>query len=151
MKNIMSFFIILLFLIPSISYANNFPSKSDVYWLTQNIYHESRGESIYGQIMIGIVTLERLNSGRWGNDIRSVVTAPSQFSWYSKGKSIVPNNKKSWDGSKVIAKLSLMIYDNIKNSKIMYYHNNNVHPKWAKKMYKIITIGNHTFYKEKGV
>ena len=155
MKNIIiTIVVFILFLLPfgvnNLYAADLNFTKGDVYWLTQNIYHEARGENLYGQLMIGIVTLDRLHSGKWGDTIKEVVTAPSQFSWYSDNKSDVPTDKKAWHGSISVAKLSLMLYSNMKDHKIMYYHNNNVHPSWANKMIKIITIGNHTFYRPKG-
>ena len=149
MKKFIIITIILLLLFPVLLYADNFPSKADMYWLTQNIYHEARGETIYGQIMVGIVTLERRNIGKWGNSIKSVVTSPAQFSWYSDGNSNVPTNEKEWKTSKIVAKISLLIYNNINDVKITHYHEKHHHPYWADDMDKVITIGNHIFYKQK--
>lgn len=124
-------------------------NDSEMYWLTQNIYHESRGENSCGQLMVAMVTLERLKSGRWGNTIKEVVTAPGQFSWHSDDKSNVPDDWDAWNNVKDIAFLSIMIYNNIKRHGVMYYHNDTVYPYWTKEMTKIIVIGKHTFYKEK--
>jgi len=140
--------LILMIMIPCNSIAGDFPSKADIYWLTQNIYHEARGEDLFGQMMVGMVTLERLHSGKWGKTIKDVVTSPSQFSWYSDGKSDKVTNKESWSSSKTIALFSLMLYSKIRDHGVMYYHNDKVHPVWTKKMIKVAVIGNHTFYKE---
>ena len=141
---------ILLILIPCNTLAGDFFDKGEVYWLTQNIYHEARGEDLYGQLMVGMVTLERLHSGKWGDTIKAVVTSPAQFSWYSDGKSDVPTNKDSWEASKGVAMLSMMLYTKIKDHGVMYYHNDTVDPYWSKSMLKVLTIGNHVFYKERG-
>lgn len=121
--------------------------KGEVYWLTQNIYHEARGESIYGQVMVGMVTLERLKSGRWGNTIKKVVTAPSQFSWHSDGKSDVPDDQVAWDSSKSVALFVIMVYNKTIDHGIMHYHKDDVKPYWADDDKKIMQIDNHIFYK----
>ena len=141
--------IMILIMIPTISYSRDFPSDSDVYWLTQNVYHESRDQSFLGQMMVAIVTLERLKDGRWGNSIKKVVTARKQFSWYSDGLSDIPKNKKAWKESKRVAKLSFLLYNEKEKHGIMFYHNHTVQPYWSKDMIEIAIIGNHTFYTEK--
>ena len=146
MKTFIIFILILLF--PTISYSQSY-NKIDIYWLTQNIYWEARGETPTGQVMVGLVTLERLDSGRWGDTIKSVVTYPDQFSWYWDDIPNIPLNQHAWNQSKAIALFSLMIHDKLKNHKIMHYHNDEVLPYWAKKMDNIMTIGKHKFYVEK--
>jgi spore germination cell wall hydrolase CwlJ-like protein len=48
--------------------------------LANIIYWEARGESLQGQIAVGAVVLNRVNSPRFReNDIRSVIFAPNQF------------------------------------------------------------------------
>ena len=47
--------------------------------LTKNIFHEAGVEPFEGKIAVAQVTFNRLNSGRWGNDICSVVYAKKQF------------------------------------------------------------------------
>ena len=124
-------------------------TKSDIYWLTQNIYHEARSESIAGQIMVGIVTLSRLESKRWGTTIKSVVTAPNQFSWYHKGNILIPQNKKEWNKIKNVAFYSILLYSLFQHHDIMFYHNHDIIPNWSNKMCRVFVIGNHTFYIER--
>ena len=123
-------------------------SKNDIYWLSQNIYHEARGETLVGKVLVGMVTIERLNSGRWGKSIKSVVTANKQFSWYSDGKSDKCTDKKAWKEAKILALVSYNVYQEVDINGIMYYHNKTVQPYWADKMKKVVTIGNHIFYKK---
>jgi len=144
-------FLFLMSFVPNI-YSQDFPTKSDIYWMTQNIYHESRGESINGQYMVGVVTMNRLHNGRWGNTIKQVVTSPSQFSWYSDNISNVPSNINSWNRSRGVAIRVISDY-NVRGRHggrrgITHYHNNTVRPRWSRKMHRVKTIGNHTFYKE---
>jgi spore germination cell wall hydrolase CwlJ-like protein len=147
----MKVILFLVLLCPLSVHANEIklPSQSDIYWLTQNIYHEARNQSLLGQLMIGMVTLERLNDGRWGDSIKSVVTARKQFSWYSDGKSDIPQNKKVYKEIKKVALLSIMLYSSSEIDGVMFYHNDSVNPYWTKSMVKYTTIGNHIFYKEK--
>lgn len=148
--SVLSALILLMVYFPSSAYGQDF-NKGDIYWLTSNIYHEARGESVYGQLMVGMVTLERLKSGRWGNTIKEVITAPAQFSWYADGKSNIPESMKEWNGAKAVAMFTIMIYNNNNtiNHGIMHYHNDTVTPYWADDMSKIIQVGRHIFYIEK--
>ena len=139
--------------VEDVDYFKNIRNKyteKDLYWLALNIYHESRGENNAGQIMVGIVTLTRLKSKKWGNTIKKVVTAPHQFSWYWDGKSDKPRNKKCWEIAQKNAIIAIYYFSIYDYDRIMYYHNNHVSPYWAKKFIKVKEIGNHIFYK-KGV
>ena len=123
-------------------------SQSDIYWLSQNIYHEARGEDNIGQVMVGIVTLSRKDSGLWGNTIKDVVTAPKQFSWYSP-RHIIPTNKKAWLHSKEVAFYSILCYYILGKPKVIYYHTKNICPSWSRRCDKVSVVGNHIFYKSK--
>lgn len=48
-------------------------TDEDLYWLSRVISAESRGESLYGQIAVGNVVLNRVASGEFPDTIRSVV------------------------------------------------------------------------------
>ena len=146
MKKVLFVLIILLF--PVLASAG-IPTKADVFWLSQNIYHEARGESDFGKLMIGLVTLKRLDNGRWGDTVKDVVTAHKQFSWYSDGKCDIPKDKEAYKRAKGVAILSYVVYSVLRDDiSVLYYHNNNVSPYWAKKMVKVAMVENHTFYKE---
>ena len=49
-----------------------------------NIYHESRSEEMRGQVAVANVTLNRVASNKWPNDVCSVVKQG-----YTKGKQTV--------------------------------------------------------------
>lgn len=126
------------------------PSKEEMYWLVQNIYHESRGESDYGQLMVAVVTINRFDDGRWGSTIKKVVTAPAQFSWYEDNISNIPDNKKAWDRAKSIALIAIEMYNKgIGERDVMFYRNDTVSPYWLVDMELVMVIGKHLFYKEK--
>ena len=142
---IIKILLIIFCVVPLNVYAQ--PTDADIFWLTQNIYWEGRNQSNIGQLMIGIVTLERLNSKRWGNTVKKVVTAKNQFSWFFDGKSDIPKNKKAWKEAKEIALLTYIVMGALDTKGFMYYHNININPYWTKNMKKEITVEDHVFYR----
>ena len=81
-----NFFKINLKPIKELSEASTAPkdsSKSDLYWMAMNIYHEAGNQPLIGKIAVGVVTLNRLKDKRYPKNIRDVVTEPFQFSWFS--------------------------------------------------------------------
>lgn len=141
--------ILIILLCPVISSADEVVTKGDLYWLTQNVYHEARGESLFGQLVVAFVTLERFNSHKWGDKIKDVVLASGQFSWTNDGKSDIPKDKKAWVIAKDVATLSIMLYPFIDSHfNVMFYHNTGVSPYWSDTMKKVGIIGNHIFYEE---
>lgn len=61
-------------------------------WLAKTIYGEARGENIETMLAVAWVIRNRVNGPDWmGNDYRSVVLKPYQFSCWNEGD---PNRKK---------------------------------------------------------
>ncbi|QQG38337.1 MAG: cell wall hydrolase [Candidatus Kaiserbacteria bacterium] len=56
-------------------------SKEDLTLLSENVYHEAKGESPLGQLGVVQVTLARLAAGEFGRTLRDVILAKNQFSW----------------------------------------------------------------------
>jgi len=60
--------VVLLFLLTFCKALNAFDpessliSKTDVYWMALNIYHEDSGEPIQGQVAIAMVTMKHASS-----------------------------------------------------------------------------------------
>jgi hypothetical protein len=58
-------------------------------YLIRTIAFEASGETELGRIAVAYVVLNRTRSGRWGDDIKAVVTRPGQFEpWMTKRKEI---------------------------------------------------------------
>ena len=57
-------------------------TPKDVECLTKNIYYEARGEDKTGKYAVAQVTLNRMKTGKWGNDVCKVV--------YAKNSSVGP-------------------------------------------------------------
>ena len=123
--------------------------------LALNIYFEARSEPIEGQIAIAEVTLNRVASTNYPNDVCSVVLQENkdgcQFSWWCDGKSDQPREHNSLRTSKALAELMLKEGHHITviGNEATHYHNNEVHPYWANDLHKIRRIGKHIFYKKK--
>ena len=123
--------------------------------LALNIYFEARSEPIEGQIAIAEVTLNRVTSTNYPNDVCSVVLQENkdgcQFSWWCDGKSDQPREHNSLRTSKALAELMLKEGHHITviGNEATHYHSNDVHPYWANDLHKIRRIGKHIFYKTK--
>lgn len=52
---------------------------ADQLCLATTVYLEARNQSELGQRAVAEVALRRLETGRWGDSVCAVVTAPSQF------------------------------------------------------------------------
>lgn len=142
---------VLFCLFPSIGCAepkDYHPNKADMYWLTQNIYHEARGDGVFSMIMVGYVTLQRLDNGKWGNTIKKVVTSKKQFSWYWDGKSDIPKDELYWDASKSAAMIAITLHKITGYQGVIYYHDSKVNPKWRFAFEQLGRVGSHVVYKE---
>jgi spore germination cell wall hydrolase CwlJ-like protein len=124
--------------------------------LTKNVYWEAGGEPFEGKVAVAQVTLNRLESGKFGNSICNVVfqknvfyqTVICQFSWTCThmGKT-KPINAKTYQESEEVAKKVYMENFRLPSlTKAMYFHSIHVSPGWGKT--KIAQIGQHIFYKD---
>lgn len=115
--------------------------------LAKNIFHEAGVEPFEGKIAVAQVTFNRLNSGRWGKDICSVVYAKKQFSWTLNQKKVNENPKgKLWRDS-VAAKDAFLAGLRIKNlAQSKHYHADYVNPRWSKQKVVATKVGQHIFY-----
>lgn len=125
--------------------------------LAINIYREAGYEPFEGKVAVAQVTMNRVASGKFGNDVCGVVYQKSiimekvvcQFSWacdqVHKNR---PINKEAYNESYAVAKKVLLEnfrLDLLKDA--LYYHATYVNPRWP--LEKIGKIGQHVFYKGK--
>ena len=128
-------------------------NKHAIDCLTDNLYHEARGEGEKGMIAVANVTLNRVNSGKFPNDVCKVVYQPNQFSWVGRIDQI--DDETSYRKAQTIAIKAL----DGKAPKLVgnaeYYVNpdkvNMKRQPWIKKMEPVKKIGNHQFYKDKSI
>ena len=114
--------------------------------LTRNIYHEARGEAEAGQYAVANVTLNRLKSGKWGNDICQVVYAKKQFSWTNQTKSAKPD-PEAWATSHKVA-VNALNGTRIRGlDASLFYHADYIKsPVWVDNRHYVTQIGQHKFY-----
>ena len=127
-------------------------SKSDLYWMAMNIYHEAGNQPLIGKIAVGVVTLNRLKDKRYPKNIRDVVTEPYQFSWYNtKNANTPPANNSRWKESYEVAKLLLTKAIGSDIIKLLegatHFHAIDVKPAWINKVHRIAQIEGHIFYR----
>lgn len=140
--------------------------------LAMNMYFEARNQSWRGIIAVGMVTLNRVKDKRFPDTLCEVVTQGPISKWWLKEKGkVVPIRHRcqfSWycDGkSDKVPSFDIELYDAIltKASRMIgsynwgklddmtkgstHYHADYVYPEWRKMKTKMITIGNHIFYK----
>lgn len=122
--------------------------------LTRNIYWEAASEPFEGKVAVAQVTMNRVDSGRFGTGVCGVVYQKNvfyekvvcQFSWYCEG-----NHKTKavhlplWRESEEVAKKVLLEGFRLPSLKhALYYHADYVSPGW--KLPKIEKVGRHIFY-----
>ncbi len=125
--------------------------------LAINIYREAGYEPFEGKVAVAQVTMNRVNSGRFGNDVCGVVYQKNvimekvvcQFSWAcDSSHKARPINKEAYNESYEVAKKVLLEGFRLSVLKdALYYHATYINPRWP--LEKIGTIGQHIFYKEK--
>lgn len=125
--------------------------------VAMNIYHEARGEHMFGKLMVGFVTKNRVESKDFPNDYCSVVYQEknnvAQFSWINDGKSDIPKEKDAWNASLAIAFNVMYRAKEDLSQGALYYHKNNKTTKFSKTHYerinKIGVVGQHVLFKPK--
>jgi len=122
--------------------------------LTRNIYWEAASEPFEGKVAVAQVTMNRVESGRFGSGVCGVVYQKNvfyekvvcQFSWYCEGNHKVKAvHPPLWRESEEVAKKVLLEgfrLPSLKNA--LYYHADYVNPGW--KHPKIEKVGRHIFY-----
>ena len=126
--------------------------------LTENILFEAGKESKQGQVAVALVTLNRVASGNYANDVCGVVHQKTngvcQFSWVcQKGLRNLPQdidarNWQQWKDSVLAAEMVLNhgIID-FTHGALKFFAHWQVNPIWAKLKDVTVVIGNHTFVK----
>lgn len=121
--------------------------------LAYNIYFEARGESTAGQVAVGQVTLNRVNSDKFPNSVCGVVRdavvrdgkiVKCQFSWYCDGIPEVIRNPELYNKTYELAEYLLSSDMPDITDGALFFHSKSVNPGWKRK--KLVTIGNHIFY-----
>jgi len=133
-------------------------TKREIKCLEKNLWHEARGENLYGLMAVAKTTLNRARMEGWPPDVCKVIYQPKQFSWTSKSEKNqqikLKNNidKQSYSLVQLATQLSItaeMLQIDFMDG-ATYYHTTSVNPVWGRKMEVVGVIGDHIFKKDKG-
>jgi N-acetylmuramoyl-L-alanine amidase len=124
--------------------------------LARNIYYESRGEPIDGQMWVAWVTINRRNHDRYPETICSVVHQCNrnnvcQFSWVRSNRHATPREHEAWNLAVRLA-VSVLVEEQFAenpdptNGAIMF-HADYVSPRWRHSYEVVDQIGSHIFYR----
>lgn len=126
-----------------------------------NLYHETRGETLAGNIAVGYVTMNRVADPRYPDTICGVVHQAKyhgwdlvnpirnrcQFSWYCDGLSDNPQDGKAMLESVILAQHVIAGTVTDISQGATHYHAKYVNPYWADDMTVVLEVGQHIFYK----
>jgi spore germination cell wall hydrolase CwlJ-like protein len=146
---------------PYKAYFNNLTAdtKKQIECLAENIYFEAAHEPEQGKVAVAFVTLNRVKSKHFENDICGVVKQKAggvcQFSWYceDRPKAISQNRLLTNSNNSLyndIRNLAIYVYANYEmindpTKGALFYHADYVRPGW-RNMEKTAVIGRHIFY-----
>ncbi|WP_339061311.1 spore cortex-lytic enzyme [Tepidibacillus marianensis] len=117
-------------------------SQSEFELLAKLVYSEARGETYTGQVAVAAVVLNRVDSGVFPNDVRSVIFQDGAFTAVNDGQFWLSPNQtarnsaldaiRGWDPS---------------HGALYYFNPNTATSSWIWSRPQIVTIGNHIFTK----
>ena len=124
-------------------------------YLIRTIAFEASGETEVGKVAVAYVVLNRKKSGRWGENIRAVVTSPGQFEpWMTRRREIeeLSPNDPRYQSAAIIADAVLSGQTPDPTAGATYFLNPIIVrerrggslPSWASGEGR--PIGRHTFY-----
>lgn len=114
--------------------------------LSLALYHEARGETLNGQLMVARVIVNRMQSRQWPSSMCNVITQDRQFSFYRKGNSPQPRDEEAWTKAQELAVRIINHPEILPHSTVDHYHTVKVRPIWRRKLHRVVRIGRHIFY-----
>lgn len=131
-------------------------NNKEINCLADNIFFEAGNQSDLGKKAVAYVTLNRMYSTNFPENICSIVYQKSknvcQFSWVCKSRSLRNRKNKEyemWQRSLSIANQAVHdynIYDDPTHG-ALHFHADYVKPFWSKVYYRTTKIDNHIFYR----
>lgn len=122
--------------------------------LAGTIFGEARGEPKVGQLAIGLTIQTRVHHPRWwGGSWREVILCPRQFScWEDVNAEKIRKARelKTEDWNWCYDSAERVYTENTIDfvGRPTHYHSVRVHPDWSAGMKRLMTIGNHVFYRD---
>ncbi len=130
-------------------------TSNDPEWrcLAEALYFEARSETIAGQLAVGEVILNRVDSDRFPNSICAVVQQGAhrlhacQFSYNCDGKAEHFTEPVAFARAGKLAQMMLEGTARILTGGATYYHADTVTPSWSAAFEQTTVIGDHVFYR----
>ena len=124
-------------------------TRDDILCLAKNIYFEANNQSYIGQQAVAFVTLNRVKSGSYPNNICGVVWQYKQFSWTNDDR---PNVPRSISKFSIAMAAAIYVYTNYGRVKdptqgATMYHTVYIDPWWNPYYTPTVIIGDHIFLK----
>lgn len=115
-------------------------SSNDLYLLAKCIYAEARGEPYEGQVAVGAVILNRVESSKFPNTIYGVIYQPYAFTCVSDGQINMEPNQTAYNA----ARDALNGWDPTYGC-LYYYNPSTATSSWIWSRQIVVTIGKHNF------
>lgn len=126
---------------------------SDQICLAATVYLEARSETPRGQMAVAEVALRRRETGRWGDDVCSVVEARDQFALSRTSRNYNLKSPKAWTKAWTVAGRALDMWSLPPSERTFVVPNadhfvaaDSISPNWIKGP-PLTTIGAHNFYR----
>jgi spore germination cell wall hydrolase CwlJ-like protein len=120
--------------------------------LASTIYLEARSESALGQAAVAEVAMRRRESGQWGNDLCSVVTARGQFALSTTSRNYIVDELPAWQDAWLVAGVAMDVWSLPPHMRVTlvpkadhFFAASSSPPAWAKGN-PLAVIGDHRFY-----
>lgn len=145
----MRFVVLFMFILLGFSTPSTGATRQDIICLAKNIYFEANNQSYIGQQAVAWVTLNRVYSGDYPNNLCDVVFQYKQFSWTIDGKHRVPRSVKKFS---VALAAAIHVYSNYGRIQdptkgATMYHTVYITPYWHYDYTPTVIIGDHIFLK----
>ena len=130
-------------------------SKEDEYnKVTELAYFEARSESFQAQVAVATVAVNRLYTGKFGNNLCEVIEQPHQFSYFHDGLPEIMNDPKAKEVAEEVA--NCVVNNHCSHAALYgvthYYACKGAYgitpPYWVDHFRFVAQIGNHCFYRE---
>lgn len=129
------------------------PSDRDLDYLTRTLVKEAYTEGPAGMEAVGHVALNRQQSGKYGPDIASVVTAPKQFSPWNREaigtkadpRLLDPASKPYQEARAIAQRVLSGESEDPTGGALNFYNPDLANPKWGAGLKNAMQIGHHRF------
>ncbi|MBN8293095.1 cell wall hydrolase [Rhodobacter sp. NTK016B] len=138
------------------SYLMTMPQSADTETscLAEAIYHEARGEDVYGQFAVAEVILNRVDLPAYPNSVCGVVHQNAsrlnacQFSYACNGRSRAMTEPSARRMANAIAQVMMSGSPRELTDGATHFHTTGVRPRWASSFHRTAQYGSHLFYRE---